>query len=224
MKKFPIYLLILSTSLWFSPMGNTLEEFDILVFKTLNSSLTNYIWQSVWAILNHSYESTINVFVMVGINFYLISQAPKLSRKKYWYFCLYYWACFQLVLLAEHFIFRDLLQISRLSPSIALDYNKIVLSDIFNFKIKESSGVCFPAGHALVAGYWAAFSLKMSRNYTANAAIIIIAFVLCISRLFTGAHWASDVIFSVTLGVVWFQIFNYIRKLTKLTLSEPRYI
>ncbi|HSX19516.1 MAG TPA: phosphatase PAP2 family protein, partial [Gammaproteobacteria bacterium] len=183
--------------IWFLPLTHNLCVFiDVKAYKLLNGSLQfSQIWQWVWGILNHHKESYLNVVIMVALNFIGISTLPKNSRLQAFASIIYFWLFYQVVLVVTHFIFSDILDLHRHSPSLVIP-PKIVLSETLNIaKIKVFSNYSFPAGHALVAIYWGMFSVMYAKP-TVQRIMIAVAILVALPRLFTGAHWLSDVLFS----------------------------
>ena len=75
------------------------------------------------------------------------------------------------------------------------------------------SGPSFPSGHATAAAAaWAAVALVVSRGAPSRTRAILtgtaagIAVAVACSRVFLGAHWASDVVGGLLLGWTWFAL------------------
>lgn len=188
---------------------------DSWFFYFLNNNLLSHKpAQYLFGWLSHKNESWLNVVVMISIHILAIIWVNKVSTenmakmriKKYRPIALscYCWLSFQIILLINHFIFNKWLQINRSSPSAI--YPAIKLSVLLNnYNIKDVSNNSFPAGHALVVVYWWLFLRKYANTWMQVIAIII-GILFIIPRIVTGAHWMSDVIFSLILGWVYFNL------------------
>jgi len=110
-------------------------------------------------------------------------------------------ALFLLLALAAHLVLANLIKaaVARVRPDVA--------------PFDVVSGFSFPSGHATAAAaVWAAVALVLSlgassraRAALAGAAVAIAVAVAC-TRVFLGAHWASDVIAGLLLGWTWFAL------------------
>lgn len=205
------YLLIMShialvsaLLLWFNPLTHPLcQKLDIWIFQVLNGSLTYEFWQSFWGLLNHRRETSINLILAALFNIWAIidTKDPKLRSVRIKQI-IYFWIFFQIGFTLQDILFNKLLHIERASPSLCVQ-PVIKLSEILqNTNIKDTSTHSFPGGHAFSLIYWASFTL-LSSSKRIGILSIIFAITLCIPRLISGAHWASDVVFSVLLALLW---------------------
>lgn len=211
------FFLCLITSLWFLPkIGPFLQFLDQKIFLLLNKTLSfSLIWQYFWGMLNHPVENWFNLVVMIGINIIAIFLSKKGERKKALLTVLYFWLFFQLTFIGTSLIFSKTLHIHRESPSLILDSFVQLSKALGNEEIKDYSENCFPAGHAMVAIYWFLFTNLLNIK-NLNKITIIITILLCSARVFSGAHWASDVVFTYFYAKIWF----YSAYLTKVYLSK----
>jgi membrane-associated phospholipid phosphatase len=77
--------------------------------------------------------------------------------------------------------------------------------------IMEAAGYAFPSGHALgstiVFGSLAYVAVRAFRTWTARSAALALAATsvaaVCLSRLYLGVHWLSDIAGGVSAGIVW---------------------
>lgn len=142
---------------------------------------------------------------MLGINILGIFSVPKPKRLHATAIMLYSWIFFQFVLLFTHKVFADWMEVQRDSPSIIYE-PWIILSqalDIPNIKVYSHSS--FPAGHVLVLFFWAQFVCLYSKRWVKILAIYTVI-IFTLPRLYSGAHWASDVIFTIAYSNLWFSI------------------
>ncbi len=211
-------VLLICLWFWFSPATHKIAyQIDVKAFSWLNSSLQfSHYWQLLWGYMNHQHESWLNVMYLALINMAIVYSVPKFQRRTTILGLVYFWLFFQLVLFFSHMLFNVFLDIQRTSPSINIEPT-VLLSDVLNMpNIKTSSSNCFPAGHTLIAIYWASFTLLYCRNWL-RYLIVFSAIMLVLPRLFTGAHWLSDVIFTIFYAALWFNIANsfpFIKKIT----------
>jgi len=192
---------------WFVPWTHhILEIIDCTVFAILNQSLTlSDPWMMFWGYLNHPEENWINIVVMVTLNVTAIMLLAKSNRKRALGIFLYCWLSFQLILLLTHFIFSDILHITRHSPSMIITPFLKLSEAMQNPEVKDYSYSSFPAGHTLVAIYWALFAGLYAPNKI-KTMIYVVAVLLCLPRVFSGAHWISDIIFTILYAAICFYV------------------
>lgn len=212
--------------LWLLPTTHPFCVYlDTNLFELLNNSLRySHAWQLFWGYLNHPHESWLNVVCMVAINILGIFSLEQTKRKQAFASILYFWLFYQLVLFLTHAMFSDLLHIHRDSPSVVLN-SSVILSKTLNMPtLKVFSNNCFPAGHALVAAYWAGFSMFYAKPWV-RGIIFMTATLLVLPRLFSGAHWLSDVVFSTFYGLLWLSLARHnplFKYLTQHLLRVPQ--
>lgn len=200
-------LVVACLLLWFIPFThNFCVSLDEKAFALLNGSLEySHLWRLLWGYLNHPAESWLNVIFLLAINILGIFSLNPEKRQTALAGVVYFWLFFQVVLFVSHFIFRDVLAMQRLSPSLVLT-PKVILSEVLNIPtLKVASDNCFPAGHALVAIYWAKFSSAYAKVWVQKI-IIIATILLILPRLFSGAHWLSDIVFTIFYALICYEI------------------
>lgn len=186
---------------------NVCNFIDTECFLFLNKNLlSNKFISYVIGILSHKNESWINVIVMVAINIFSLNSVQlKIKTSKAAAIILYCWLSFQVVLLINILIFQKILDLHRASPSIAI-VGAIKLSEVLgNINIKDYSNNSFPAGHALVLIYWTLFVNLYATRLVKNIAVFV-CILLVLPRIITGAHWMSDIVFSLWLGWIYFNL------------------
>lgn len=194
-------------SVWFSPITHSYCTWlDAKTFEVLNSSLLHSrAWQLLWGYLNHPNESWLNVIFMLAINIIGIYSLPHIRRRAATAGVIYFWLFFQLILLFTNKFFSVWLDIHRASPSLVIT-PWVLLTDSLNIAgLKVSSSNSFPAGHALVLIFWVKFTTLYSKPWVHKIAWLTVL-MLILPRMFSGAHWLSDVIFTVCYALLWFEI------------------
>jgi membrane-associated phospholipid phosphatase len=178
---------------------------DQKCFLLLNTTLLqSEFGQWFWGILSHKNESWINVIVMLAINLWSIILIKR-SNNKSTALVLYCWLSFQVVLLINILVFGKWLQINRNSPSMIISHPFKLSMLLNNPDIKDFSNNSFPAGHTLVCIYWGLFINLYAPKLIKILGWVVIS-VLILPRMITGAHWLSDVVFSVGLGWMYFNL------------------
>lgn len=191
--------------LWWLPLTHSLcVNIDDIAFRILNGSLFNHpFWQLFWGILNHRNETKFNLLMAVFFNLWgIMATSNHKMRSIRTKQILYFWVFFQIGFMLQEYLFFTLLEIKRDSPSLILEPVAKLSIILDNPKIKDASYHSFPSGHAFSLIYWAAFTWLCVPKKIAKLGIAI-AILLSFARLFSGAHWFSDVLFSSLLALVW---------------------
>ena len=187
-----------------------ITSLDALTYKYLNSSLAyNINWAKFWGLVKHRYESWTNVIDMLGLN--LIALKDVENRSVYFKRIIGAVLILELAILTNYLVFQKALAINRLSPSMVFG-EYFPMQHMFGaYSVKVASKNSFPSGHALVAVYWGLVShYIMPKKYF--PLIKLVALILCTSRLFTGAHWLSDVLATAAISIIWFQVYVNLRQ------------
>lgn len=194
-------------ALWFSPItGPYCAWLDAKAFEVLNSSLLHsHAWQLLWGYLNHPNESWINVIFLAAVNIIGIYSLPRIRRRQDLAGVIYFWIFFEFVLLFTNKFFSGWLDIHRVSPSLEITPWVLLTESLNIADLKVSSTNSFPAGHALVLIFWAKFTILYSKPWV-HKLVWLTVLILILPRMFSGAHWLSDIIFTVCYALLWFEI------------------
>lgn len=197
--------MLVSLLLWITPLTQPLlQSVDNTVFYLFNGALEGRpLLQTLIGILNHKRETNSILLVAALFNVWAILATKGWRQKKEVLLkLLYFWIWFQIGYMLQHWIFFDWLTTLRNSPSLVFD-DAIRLSEVLqNPNIKDFSRNAFPGGHAFALIYWAAFSKLCSPKWIGNLGFLMAIF-LCLPRIFSGAHWLTDAIFSVFMAYAW---------------------
>lgn len=225
-------LLVLACLLvWFMPALHAFwQKLDVACYALLNQSLLHSrAWQLFWGYLNHPNETWLNLVAMGSINILAIATLCKEKRPRAISLVIYFWFFFQLVLLFTQKAFIGGLHLQRHSPSIVHE-PWLILSEALGIgNIKVYSHCCFPAGHVLVLVFWAKFTLLYC-NDQIKKLVIFTAVLLTLPRLFSGAHWLSDILFTIVYSWFWFTVaigtplYSYITKTIETKIKTQNLI
>jgi membrane-associated phospholipid phosphatase len=202
-----LFLLITAWVLWYVDVTHQLiVRVDTCFFRLLNDSLEGKsLWSYIWMLMNHPSERWANVVAMLSVHILIIIFTPKGHRKALTKILMLYWVLIQIGILLQHFIYHQLLEIKRNSPSMVLE-GAIKLSELYkNPTIKDASPSSFPGGHAFAVLFWAIYTLyHTSKRYW--TLIISVASIIALGRLFSGAHWLTDVVYSGLSAYLMFSV------------------
>ncbi len=180
----------------FSPLTTAFwEVIDIAFFKCINGTLRDSPrWQLFWALANHKLADWVEDICVLGFFIAYVKQGIKglrLRRVAELLFCVLYIAL--IIYCVNKTLFREHLDIPRLSPTLVVD-NSVHLSDHISWlKIKDDSYKSFPGDHGTTALLFAA-SFTYFAGWRLGLLASLYAAFLCMPRLITGAHWLSDVL------------------------------
>jgi membrane-associated phospholipid phosphatase len=171
----------------------------------INSTLENRpTWQLFWAMANHKLADWIEDLVVLGFFIAYVRAAHKslrLHRVSQLIFCVVYIAA--IIYFVNRMIFRENLNIPRLSPTLVVDDSIRLSREIPWMKIKDDSSKSFPGDHGTTALLFAS-SFAFLAGWRLGILAALYAAFLCMPRLITGAHWLSDVVVgSGTITIVF---------------------
>lgn len=199
----PFVLLGLCLVAYLTPqLRSAVLYIDEQAFYLINGSLRiGYYWQLLWFALNHNYEKTLNLVVFLSVSLFIILNEPKRMRKKLVINVVSLIIFMQFAFLIKDAFFVTFLELKRQSPSQVL-HPFINLSELFaTNNVKIASGSSFPGGHAFSAAFWAIFTCGFA-NKKYWPLVWFVAIPIIVNRLFSGAHWLSDVVVGVLLAWV----------------------
>ncbi len=82
------------------------------------------------------------------------------------------------------------------------------------FRLAEAGGFSFPSGHSMVSisfygflAYLFYVNMRSRWKYLIISLFLVLIFLIGISRIYLGVHYASDVLAGFSAGLVWLAIF-----------------
>jgi membrane-associated phospholipid phosphatase len=186
---------LLFASLFWPVTKTYWETIDIFFFKMVNSTLRNHpYWQLFWALANHKLADWIEDLCILCFFVAYVRQASRNLRKRKvaeLLFCILYIGA--IIYFINRILFRENLDIPRLSPTLVVDNSVRLSEEIPWMSIKDDSSKSFPGDHGTTALLFAASFIYLAGWRLGLAASVYAAF-LCMPRLITGAHWLSDIV------------------------------
>ena len=176
---------------------------DSETFFLLNGSLLyNKYWAFLWGYLNHFNETYLNLIPVFGL-FFLLLHRLGCSFKEGCYRFFYYMFTLQLVIYSHKHIYTFI----RISPSYFYPDNFVSIVELLgNENLKWNSSHSFPSGHSLALFYFF-FFVQSCKDKLVTRLALFIAFFFSVPRLFGGAHWISDILYSILLAYFFFLVF-----------------
>jgi membrane-associated phospholipid phosphatase len=186
-----------------NPYYNFVFWLDSEVFFLLNGSLQyNKYWAFFWGYLNHFNETYLNL-IPVSLLLILLLKRAGCSFKECLFRIAYYFVTLQLVIYFHKHVYTFM----RISPSYFYPDNFVSIVDLLNNQnLKWNSHHSFPSGHSLALFYFFFFVQSM-RDHLMTKCSLFIAVFFSIPRLFGGAHWLSDILYSILLAYFFFLVF-----------------
>ena len=179
---------------WLIPATRALwDRLDEAIFFSFNGSLADStFWQSFWAIANWRPFDVIaaSLILIIGFNWiYRLNREQRLSA-------LSGLGVLLVIILATRFSAAFLLYITdyqRYSPSITLAPAYRLSELITWINAKDYHKDCFPGDHGyVVIACVVFFFLQAGKRWGLLSLALLSPFML--PRLFSGAHWATDII------------------------------
>jgi membrane-associated phospholipid phosphatase len=171
------------------------ESIDVAFFKLVNSTLRERpYWQLFWALANHKLADWVEDLCVLCFFVAYVRQAHRNLRKRKvaeLLFCVLYIGA--IIYFINRMLFRENLDIPRLSPTLVVDDSVRLSEEISWMSIKDDSSKSFPGDHGTTALLFAA-SFSYLAGWRLGLLASLYAAFLCMPRLITGAHWLSDVI------------------------------
>ncbi len=189
------------------------DKLDLQVFTFLNGTLSNSgnLWTTIWAIANNRLADLIPGIIMIAICYFYMSENKNKYFKQKLSLCI--------VLLAftvvSTWICKRVCPDKNPSPCHSqnidrgrdLDFEPVRLSKLYpKIKPKDRALDSFPGDHSIIL-----FSLVVAMFLYGRRRYFITSFAVCaifaLPRLFSGAHWLSDIIvgglFIIILSSGW---------------------
>ena len=185
-------------SLFLEPVNSLWVPIDQGFFQLANSWIKeSFFWQNFWAIANHRLaDFLLEDLGFLFLFFWIIYATPAALRQRKTAECLFIliYGAF-IILIANEFLFRNLLHIERKSPTLVMDTFTNLSDTVTWLKIKTKSYKSFPGDHATTAILSIVGFFFLAREQrTVRIITLFFGLFLALPRLIVGAHWLTDVL------------------------------
>lgn len=218
-------VLFLVVSWVWEPTAQLWQIVDDATFFALNGSLTqDSSWSTFWAYMNiHLANVLAGVFMVVLLLYYVMTNRDDtLIRKLTSFTLIALFVCLGIIISKSGF--RDFVHHS---PSLALEpFNDLnQLTEGIDAKVKSRGS--FPGDHGVTTFIYSLLVVLLIKSRTIATLAVLFALLNNLPRLFSGAHWLSDVIVGgggITLFLLPFAIATplpfYIEKIWALLFTR----
>ncbi len=220
---------LLAASLLWQPAADVWRQIDEAAFFLLNGSLTDGgVWAHFWAYMNiHLINVLAGIFMVGLLLWYVFTDTIDTIARKLTAFTII--AVFvSLGIIVSKSGFQEM---ERLSPSLVLspfyDLNTLQIG----IKTKVQSHHSFPGDHGVTTFIYSLLVVLLIKNRSVTTLAIIFALLNNLPRLFSGAHWLSDVIVgggAITMLVLPFAIatpvFYWVEKIWQYIISKSKLV
>ncbi len=185
-------VLLLTVSWVWAPTAQIWQSVDNATFFALNGSLTQgSAWSIFWAYMNIDLANVLAGVFMVVLLLYYVATNPDdtLPRKLASFTVIALFVCLGIIISKSGF--RDFVHHS---PSLVLepfnDLNK--LTEGIEAKVRSRSS--FPGDHGVTTFIYSLLVVLLIKSRTIATLAVLFALLNNLPRLFSGAHWLSDVL------------------------------
>lgn len=185
--------LVLAIS-WLLPFTHNLWEFlDVWIFKTTNQFLREHT--SFWPVLSflsqRLFDVPLDITLILFLLYYVVRDKKKKSFRERLLFCISVFVCAALGVMLFKLGYK-FLNTYRSSPTYVYPESFRLSIAMGNPLIRDCSRMSFPSDHALISFLWGMCAWYLLRGKVGILAFLF-ALVTTLPRIFTGAHWFSDV-------------------------------
>ncbi len=196
-----VLVLVCAAFAYFKELQELVLKTDISISLLINSTLSKKNWWTIyWGNMNSPVEqyASISSMVMISLVYIGLSKNKKNALSLVISMIFY----LEVMLLIKFFVVRAF-NISRLSPSYVIPNYQLLSKILEDALIKDSSTRSFPGDHAMVMFFIVFYSRAFYSNKL-KIVTLVVAIIFVTPRVVSGAHWPSDIIY--TVAIVFFYV------------------
>ena len=182
------FALLLALSWVWAPSRAVWDAIDASVFYALNGSLSDSrAWQLLWAVANTKrFDIFSALLVMVLYAGYVFSGDRRQITDR-----ISAGVVLSLAAAAAIFTAKNLMDIGRVGPSLALQPSILLTDYVSLFEFKDRSTHSFPGDHA-IGSIMITVLLWRSAGRRIGMAMAALSLLFVVPRMVVGAHWLTD--------------------------------